>query len=155
MKIFIGLGVNQGDRFAALKTAIGFLEPYITKMKLSSVYESPALLLPDAPKEWDIPFLNMAISGDTELSPEDFLLEIKRIEKQMGRGENYPKWSPRIIDIDILLYGDAPYESETLTIPHPLINERDFVFLPLEQLGFSLPATCNIQPVTHRIGHFV
>lgn len=136
-KVFLGLGGNQGDRFAALKCAIDLLKPHIHHLKQSAIYESPALLLTDSPPEWNIHFLNMAIAGDTDLEPEALLTEIKRIEKQMGRGNDYPKWSPRSIDIDILLYGDTPYQSETLTIPHPLINEREFVWLPLTELDHT------------------
>lgn len=155
MKIVLGLGSNQGNRFAALKTAIDLLKLHLRNLKQSAIYESPALLMPDSPPEWNVDFLNMAIAGDTTLEAEDFFTEIKRIEKVMGRGHDYPKWSPRIIDIDILLYGDALYQSNTLTIPHPLINEREFVFLPMSELGFSLPITNNQQRITKRIGHFV
>lgn len=158
MKIILGLGSNQGDRFSALKNAIALLAHHLSDIKLSSIYESPALLLPDSPPEWNVAFLNMALSGETNLSPEDFLIAIKAIEKKMGRGENYPKWSPRVIDIDILLYGDASYQSDTLTIPHPLINEREFVFLPMSDLiapASPLKATSHKpQTTTKRIGHF-
>lgn len=154
MKITLGLGSNQGDRFAALKRAIDLLQPHLQNITQSYVYESPALLLPDSPTEWNVDFLNMAISGDTHLEPEAFFIEIKRIEKAMGRGHDYPKWSPRIIDIDILLYGDRPYHSDTLTIPHPLINEREFVLLPMNDLSYSVTPPLR-HSATTRIGHFV
>ena len=153
MKITLGLGSNQGDRFAALKNAITLLQPHVKQMTLSSIYESPALLLPNSPPEWNVNFLNMVISGETTLPPEDFLVEIKKIEKQMGRSENYAKWSPRIIDIDILIYGNTPYQSDTLTIPHPLIHERAFVILPLAELGYSFITTAT--NTTTRIGYFL
>ncbi len=136
IKTTLGIGSNQGDRFIALKTAIEKLRTHIRNTKLSAVYESPAVLLPNSPKEWDIPFLNMALTGETDLAPEELLTAIKTIEKAMGRSEHYPKWSPRIMDIDILLYGDETYQSDTLTIPHPLINEREFVLLPMSDLDF-------------------
>ena len=153
MQTVLGLGSNRGDRFSALHMAVQLLSPHLSNITHSFVYESPALLLMDSPKEWDVDFLNMAISGDTHLSPEELLLEIKSIEKKMGRGEGYPKWSPRNIDIDILFCGADAYQSDTLTIPHPLIHERAFVLLPLQDLGYA-NAVLQYDHSTKRMGRF-
>jgi 2-amino-4-hydroxy-6-hydroxymethyldihydropteridine diphosphokinase/dihydropteroate synthase len=78
-------------------------------------------------ENWDKPFLNMIIGGQTSLSPIDLLHSLKRIEKEMGRPKEYKAWAPRIIDLDILLYNDLSIETEHLTIPHPEIENRSFI----------------------------
>lgn len=153
MQVYIGLGSNQGDRFAALKSAVIKLSSRLQQITCSSVYSSPALLMPGSPAEWNIQFLNMAIRAETDLEPEQLLTFCKKIETKMGRAAVYPKWSPRIIDIDILLYGDLQYRSDTLTIPHSDMHERAFVLLPLIELGYS--ATASLGHSTTRIGKFL
>ena len=153
MQIILGLGTNEGDRFAALKTAITKLTPHLKNIIISGIYSSPALLLEDSPPEWNRDFLNMAVIGDTEASPENFLKICQQIETEMGRAKEHAKWSPRIIDIDILLYGEHKVQSETLTIPHAHLHARAFALLPLLELkrGYAKSPPHN---GTKRIGAF-
>ena len=134
MEVILGLGSNQGDRFAALKTAIAKLAPHLKNIKTSGVYSSPALLLEDSPPEWNMDFLNMAVIGNTETTPENLLKICQQIETEMGRVKDHAKWSPRIIDIDILLYGEQTVQTDTLTIPHAQLHARAFALLPLLEL---------------------
>jgi 2-amino-4-hydroxy-6-hydroxymethyldihydropteridine diphosphokinase len=79
-------------------------------------------------------FLNMAVELDTGLAPLELLRAVKSIEKQMGRVPSV-RYGPRLIDIDILKYGDVTMDTPELTLPHPRMLERDFVMVPLRELG--------------------
>ncbi len=131
--IIIGLGSNLGNRESYLDHAIAELQKSVTDIHRSPIYESPALLLPGSPEEWNTPFLNMAIMGKTTLTPEAILLEAKRIEHEMGR-ETGKRWAPREIDIDILAWDNQVIRTPTLSIPHISLLERDFALLPLADL---------------------
>ncbi|MDX1975438.1 MAG: 2-amino-4-hydroxy-6-hydroxymethyldihydropteridine diphosphokinase [Rickettsiales bacterium] len=131
--IIFGLGSNLGDRAAHLQKAVSLLHPFLKHMRFSRVLESKAVLPADAPKSWNLPFLNMAVSGESSLSPRDWLVQIKRMEVVLGRKPD-KLWAPRIIDIDILVM-DEIYGDEQLTIPHPALLERDFALLPLSELA--------------------
>ena len=133
--IILGLGSNIGDRVQFLKQAITLLESrnIIDNIKLSKLYESEALVPHDAPRDWNKKFINLAISGYSLLSPRKLLEEIKIIEAEIGRLDR-GFWSPREIDIDILIYGDENINSKDLTIPHRYLVEREFVILPLNDL---------------------
>jgi 2-amino-4-hydroxy-6-hydroxymethyldihydropteridine diphosphokinase/dihydropteroate synthase len=80
------------------------------------VLETEAILPENAPIEWNKPFLNMIVSGETELSPSELLAALKSIETEMGRPEFYELWSPRIIDLDILLWDKLEINSNDLKI---------------------------------------
>lgn len=156
MQVILGLGTNQGDRFAALQTAVKKLKTHLKKVQCSGIYSSPALLLPNSPKEWEMEFLNMAVMGNTESKPEELLKICQQIETEMGRAKEHAKWSPRVIDIDILLYGDVTLQSKTLTIPHAELHNRAFALLPLLELKPDYLHTKNLAE-NHgikRIGHF-
>lgn len=129
-RVILGLGSNKGDRQAYLQVAVDKLAAVMRDIRVSRVLESPALLLPDAPKEWDKPFLNMAVSGVTDLAPQPLLAHIKALEPALGRVTR-GVWGPREIDIDILAYGDEVMESAELTLPHSGLLKRDFALLPL------------------------
>ena len=132
--VIIGLGSNLGGREAHLRNAVDQLAASISDIKESSIYSSPAMLPQDAPKEWDIPFLNMAISGQTELSPSELLALIGNIEKDVGRKPT-GHWGPREIDLDILAYDQQVIDSEQLRIPHPGLLERAFVLRPMADIA--------------------
>ena len=106
----------------------------ISNIKISEIYESKAVLKENSPKHWNKNFLNIAISGDSNLSPLEILQEIKIIETSLGRPEKHEVWSPRVIDIDILAIDDMCLNSEELTIPHKLLYQRDFVLKPLSDI---------------------
>jgi len=128
--VVLGLGSNLGDRLGFFRQAKQHLESVLTSMRCSSVYESLALLPEGAPKEWDIPFYNMAIAAQTTLSPQALLYEIKKIEQAVGR-QDRGRWGPREIDIDILVFGSEVISSAELTIPHAGLLMRDFAIVPL------------------------
>jgi 2-amino-4-hydroxy-6-hydroxymethyldihydropteridine diphosphokinase / dihydropteroate synthase len=136
MKIILGLGSNIGDRRDYLERAIKMLKSnkVICNLQASKIYKSEALLPSGAPDDWDKYYLNMAVLADCDLSPEMTLFKIKEIEQNIGR-VNRGFWSPREIDIDILLYGDLNLISENLTIPHKSLLERDFALLPINDLA--------------------
>ncbi|MEK7790816.1 MAG: 2-amino-4-hydroxy-6-hydroxymethyldihydropteridine diphosphokinase, partial [Deltaproteobacteria bacterium] len=75
-----------------------------------------------------------AIEIKTSLSPVELLKALKQIEKEIGRKETF-RWGPRIIDLDLLLYDSLTLKSEELTLPHPGMNERDFVKIPLQEIN--------------------
>jgi 2-amino-4-hydroxy-6-hydroxymethyldihydropteridine diphosphokinase/dihydropteroate synthase len=126
--IVISLGSNLGDRFDNLRRAIAFIKQRcLQNVRESIVIETEALLPEHAHSDWNKPFLNMIICGETALSPQELLNELKTIEKKIGRPDNYERWSPRLIDLDILLYNDLTLSAMEITIPHPEIKNRPFL----------------------------
>jgi 2-amino-4-hydroxy-6-hydroxymethyldihydropteridine diphosphokinase len=132
VEAFIALGANLGDRAANLREALRLLDkaPGVRVLRVSSFLENASVGgPPGAP-----PFLNAAAAIQTTLAPRDLLDLLLAIESQMGRvrGE---KNDPRLIDLDLLLYGDAVIASSALTIPHPLMHLRRFVLEPLAEIA--------------------
>ena len=126
--VYISLGSNLGNRINNLRTAAGFLmQRCLRNSTCSIVLETEAILPENAPIEWNKPFLNMIVSGETELSPGELLAALKSIETEMGRPEIYELWSPRIIDLDILLWDKLEINSPDLKIPHPELVNRPFL----------------------------
>jgi 2-amino-4-hydroxy-6-hydroxymethyldihydropteridine diphosphokinase len=126
---YLSLGSNLGDRQANLRNATGRLLELGDVLEVSSLYETEPVEFTEQP--W---FLNCAVAVRTELIPREFLAGILEIERSMGRQRTQPK-GPRIIDIDILLYGPAHLNTPTLTIPHPAMAERRFVLEPLAEIA--------------------
>ena len=134
MRTYLGLGSNLGDRRANLAKALDLLTHRpLTVERVSPVVESPALLPDDAPADWNLPFLNLAVACESDASPKTLLAWCKEIEQRLGRTPG-PRWSPRPMDIDILLWGDEQWLDESLTIPHPGLRERNFVLTPMVAL---------------------
>ncbi len=130
--VFIGLGSNLGDRRANIADALARIRalPGVRILKESSLYESEPH--GDA-KTW---FVNGVIEIETEMSPEPLLKKLKAVEATMGRKRVKGKrWGSRIIDLDILLYGGQVVSKRTLKIPHPELQNRRFVLLPLSELA--------------------
>jgi 2-amino-4-hydroxy-6-hydroxymethyldihydropteridine diphosphokinase len=128
----IALGANLGDRRANLERAIELLRatPGVEVTKVSALIENPAVGgPPDSP-----PFLNGAAELETTLSPQGLLARLLEIEHTLGR-ERREKWGPRLIDLDLLLYGDQVLSIDGLTIPHPLMHTRRFVTEPLAEIA--------------------
>lgn len=133
--ILLGLGSNLGDRKANLEAALAALAlADVHILRVSSVYETDALLPEDAPAEWDIPYYNIVAAAESALQPEALLEAAKRVERQLGR-KDVGRWGPRVIDIDILAHGGAVMQGENLTIPHPRTLDRDFVMVPLAEIA--------------------
>lgn len=128
--VYIGLGSNLGDRNRNLESARRHLATpgTIRILAQSSVMETEPVDVPDQPR-----FLNQVIKIETCLAPHDLLKALKQAEADLGREKTYPK-GPRIIDLDILLYGNIIMKTEELTIPHPEIKNRDFVIRHLAEL---------------------
>lgn len=131
-RVYLGLGTNLGDREANLREAVCRLEQQVTVDALSALYETPPMGPPDQPR-----YLNAACGGVTELEPEELLAFIKGVEREMGRTPTV-HWGPRIIDIDILFYGDRVLSAPELVIPHPGIPHRPFVLAPLADIAPEL-----------------
>jgi 2-amino-4-hydroxy-6-hydroxymethyldihydropteridine diphosphokinase len=129
--VYLGLGSNLGDRDANLRAAIGKLAEFMHVKRVSSVYETDPLLVEDQPF-----FHNLACAGKTTLDPFSLLRALKRIERDLGRAPG-PRYGPRVIDIDILLFDDLVLTTPELTIPHPGMLERAFVLIPLAEIAPS------------------
>jgi len=132
--VILGLGSNKGDRAAMLWRVVEMLAPILQDIRHSSVYETKALLPDGAPPAWDMAFLNMAVAGETKLSPQALLAAIKEIERNLGR-EAAERWAPREIDIDILAMDDLVLATPEIHIPHPGLLDREFALLPLVELA--------------------
>lgn len=134
MQTYLGLGSNLGDRRENLRHGIAELEHANVRVRrISPVVESAALLPSSASAEWNRPFLNLVLECETGCRPEELRSIIKRIEAEQGRS-GAERWSPRPLDIDILLWGDEQIRTEVLTIPHRYTHERSFVLAPLVAL---------------------
>jgi len=130
--LYLGLGTNIGDRFQNLQTARELINQQMgIIVSESSIYETAAWGITD-----QAAFLNQAIAIKTRRSPENLLKILLQIERQMGRIREI-KWGPRIIDIDILYYGNKIIDTADLKIPHPFIQERKFVLAPLAEIAPS------------------
>lgn len=129
--VYIGLGTNIGDKRQNLTRALEELakRPEIRINRVSSLYQSE----PWGNKDQD-DFLNQVVEIETRLSAWDLLHLLHTIEINMGR-QRETKWGPRIIDLDILLYGDVVLQTEELQIPHALMRERLFVLIPLQEIN--------------------
>ncbi|HUX00961.1 MAG: 2-amino-4-hydroxy-6-hydroxymethyldihydropteridine diphosphokinase [Phycisphaerae bacterium] len=130
--VYLGLGSNLGDRRRNLEAAIEALRahPQITVSAVSSFLETEPVGGPPGQGE----FLNAAAEIETDLAPEALLEELKRIERALGRKPG-PRWGPRQMDLDILLYGETILETDSLVIPHPRLRERRFVLEPLAEIA--------------------
>ncbi len=129
-RVFLGIGSNLGDRLANLSTATRLIAEQIGSIKKASkVYETGAWGIRDQPD-----FLNQVLEVQTSLLPEAILDCIEQIEHQMGR-ERLIKWGERLIDIDILFYGQQIVNQANLKIPHPFLSQRNFVLVPLYEIA--------------------
>jgi 2-amino-4-hydroxy-6-hydroxymethyldihydropteridine diphosphokinase len=132
MRAFLGLGANIGNREANMRAALRWLARECTVLAVSSLYRSGAVVAEDEPPGPD--YLNATCEIETALGPEELLRFVKEVEYEIGR-RPAERWAPRVIDIDILLYGDLVIATPALTIPHPLLAERNFVIVPLAELA--------------------
>ena len=139
--VFLGIGTNLGNRESNLEEAVARIEEFMGQILVSSsIYETE----PWGFKAKD-EFLNRVIKVETELTPSGLLGKILLIESLLGRVRNEERYSSRLIDIDILLYEDKIIEEESLKIPHPLLQHRRFVLVPLCELASEM-----IHPVLKR-----
>jgi 2-amino-4-hydroxy-6-hydroxymethyldihydropteridine diphosphokinase len=127
--VYLSLGSNLGDREAHLEDAQNRLGAVGRVVAVSSFYETEPVEFTDQP--W---FLNCAVALETGLTPQQLMTSLLGIEEAMGR-KRVQKKGPRIIDIDILLFGDAILDSAEVTIPHPAMRDRRFVLEPLAEIA--------------------
>jgi 2-amino-4-hydroxy-6-hydroxymethyldihydropteridine diphosphokinase len=142
-RVFLGLGTNLGNKSANLSEAIRLIEMEAGNLLVASaVYETAPWGIKDQPR-----FLNQVILIESPLAPVPLLEQLLAIEQQMGR-QRIQKWGSRLIDIDILFYNDVIFQSASLTLPHPFIQDRNFVLAPLAEI-----AADHIHPVFQLTAH--
>jgi len=127
--VYLSLGSNLGDRQANLREAIARVAELGDVTSVSSCYETEPVDFVAQP--W---FLNCAVALSTDKMPRQFLGALQKIEQEMGRKRTQPK-GPRVIDLDILLFGSAVVDTPQLTIPHAAMHERRFVLEPLAEIA--------------------
>lgn len=130
--VYLGLGANLGDRRGNLSAALRGIEPAVRVNAVSSLYETAPVGPQDQPA-----YYNAACRGATSMTPRALLDHVKAVERQLGRSEG-PRWGPREIDIDILLFGIEVVEEEGLTVPHLELANRAFVLAPLAEIAAHL-----------------
>ncbi|GAA5345764.1 2-amino-4-hydroxy-6-hydroxymethyldihydropteridine diphosphokinase [Planifilum fimeticola] len=144
---YLGLGSNLGDRLDHLRRGVELLQSHqaIRITRVSSIYETAPVGPVEQPD-----FLNLVVAADTTLSPEELLSVAQEIERRLHRVRTI-RWGPRTLDIDILLYGDRIFQQEGLTVPHPRMEERAFVLIPLLEVAGNLRIPGSGATVRERI----
>jgi 2-amino-4-hydroxy-6-hydroxymethyldihydropteridine diphosphokinase len=134
-RAYVGLGANLGDREQNLRSALEALAsvPRVQVVAVSSFRETEPVGYTDQPR-----FLNAAARLETSLTPRELLDALLQIERSLGRTRTGPRYGPRTIDLDLLLYGDESVDEPGLRVPHPRLAERAFVLEPLAELDPSL-----------------
>jgi 2-amino-4-hydroxy-6-hydroxymethyldihydropteridine diphosphokinase len=126
--VIIAVGANLGDRLQSFKSASTFLESISgTPVEKASIWESE----PVGPAKY--PFLNSAVKITTDSAPKVLLKKLKSFEKEAGRTQT-ERWGPRVLDLDIIRYGNLVIDDDTLIIPHPEYQKRLFVLLPMIEI---------------------
>lgn len=131
-QIYIGFGTNLGDREKQLRDAWARVARAVHITRTSAVYETEPWGVTAQPR-----YLNLVVEGETDLSPKELLGALQTIEQDMGRIRGM-RYGPRIIDLDILFYGEECIKTDDLEIPHPRLAERRFVLMPLAELAPNL-----------------
>jgi 2-amino-4-hydroxy-6-hydroxymethyldihydropteridine diphosphokinase len=124
-RAYVALGSNLGDREALIHRAAELLGV----VRLSTIRETEPWGLEDQPR-----FLNAAAEIETGLPPRALLDRLLEVERELGRTRQGPRYGPRLIDLDLLLYGDESIDEPGLTVPHPRLHERRFALEPLAEL---------------------
>ena len=129
--IVLGLGSNIGDREGNIRRAVELLaaRPGITVEKTASFYETEPVGYVEQEQ-----FLNTVVQVKTDLSPRDLLAVCLDVELQMGRVREL-RWGPRNIDIDLLVFDNVDWNDAELVLPHPRLQDRKFVLVPLQELA--------------------
>ena len=134
-RAFVGLGANLGDRRATLEQALELLgrEQGIDVVAVSSFRDTDPVGYLDQPR-----FLNAAAALETGLEPRELLERLLAVERALGRTRDGPRFGPRTVDLDLLVYGDTRLSEPGLELPHPRLHERRFALDPLAELDPDL-----------------
>lgn len=147
-RAYVGLGSNLGDRLDNLRRAVELLlEKDLAVIEASSVYETD----PVGPPQPD--FLNAAVAVDCYLPPVELVGVLKQVEAEIGR-EQSERWGPRVIDLDLLLFGEETVGEPGVTVPHTELTNRAFAMIPILEIdddvelpsGEPLSAFCEKDP---------
>jgi 2-amino-4-hydroxy-6-hydroxymethyldihydropteridine diphosphokinase len=149
-RVYIGLGANLGDREATMRRALELVEARgdIEVKAVSSLRETDPVGYEDQPR-----FLNGAAALETELAPRVLLFRLQEVEQELGRDRSGPRFGPRTIDLDLLLYGDERIHEPGLEVPHPRLAERRFALEPLAELddGLEVPGRGSVRALLARL----
>jgi 2-amino-4-hydroxy-6-hydroxymethyldihydropteridine diphosphokinase len=149
---YLGLGSNLGDRESNLQAAREALDWGPARLlRCSRIYETEPVGGPNG-QPW---FLNQVCEVDTRMTPEELLERCLAIETALGRRrDREERWGPRVIDVDLLLFGDQVRDTPTLTLPHPRLAVRAFVLIPLVELDpeLSVPGQGRVDGLLKRCG---
>ena len=133
-RVYIGLGSNQGRSREILRSAMGDLREHLDDFACSGMYRTEPLYVTGQPD-----FLNSAVTGLTNQTPEQLLATLQALEERYGRNrDREQRFGPRSLDLDILLFGSRTQHGPSLTLPHPRLLERRFVLEPLLELDSTL-----------------
>ncbi len=148
---YVALGSNLDEPELQVQRALESLRaiPRTQRVAHSRLYASQPMGPQDQPE-----FVNAAAGLLTQLSARDLLLELKRIEREMGRAPPPVRWGPRRIDLDLLVYDNLQMAQPDLTLPHPGIHERNFVLYPLAEIAPALmiPGRGLVGELAQRLG---
>lgn len=139
VEVYIAFGSNIGNRKANITNAFEALKQEMKILKRSALYETKPMYVEE--QDW---FLNGAAKVETNLAPMQLLLFLKDVEQKLGR-KSVERNGPRIIDLDILFYGKKIVNEKDLHVPHPKMNERAFVLVPLDEIAADF-----IHPITQK-----
>lgn len=131
-RAYVGLGANLGSREVTMRRAVELLDADedIEVVALSSFRETEPVGVVDQPS-----FLNAVVALETAFSPRQLLDVLLRIERALGRVRDGSRWGPRVIDLDLLTYGDQIVDEPGLRVPHPRLHQRRFALEPLVELN--------------------
>jgi 2-amino-4-hydroxy-6-hydroxymethyldihydropteridine diphosphokinase len=135
VRAYVGIGSNLGDREGTIRRALELLDEdaEIELVAVSSLRETDPVGYEDQPR-----FLNGACAVDTALAPRELLERLLSIEGTLGRTRDGPRWGPRTLDLDLLLYGRETVDEPDLVVPHPELARREFALEPLVELDPAL-----------------
>jgi 2-amino-4-hydroxy-6-hydroxymethyldihydropteridine diphosphokinase len=144
MRAYVGLGANLGDREATLQRALELLAERsdVEVVAVSSFRETDPVGYLDQPQ-----FVNAAAALETTLSARDLLGTLLAVERELGRTREGPRYGPRTIDLDLLVYGEERIDEPGLIVPHPRLHERMFVLEPLTEIApeLSIPGLGRVE----------
>ena len=129
--VFLGLGSNLGNREQHLRDGVGLLAQRLKGLETSSIYETEPWGYRDQPL-----FLNMVCRAQTGMAPDELLCFCQWVERCVGRRPTF-RYGPRVLDVDILAYGDQVIATPALVVPHPRLTERPFVLVPLAEIALD------------------